>query len=244
MLFLALNITWVFWTLNSWNNLVNNNFWYWYGYSENWLWNNWTNIENEEEEKTNTNPSPALPLSLMEGSKIEDVIFETENFKKLVLRLNNRFFEELEKAEILEKILEKDDLVSNLKEKYFDFLLELKKYENSETKKENIEKKLKNFLEKLEEYKNNLKEIWYFIKLENTTIYVPYFENKFLNKIINILNYKLKEVLKNKNTEKKVKISKLYSRYLLAFKLKIEVEKIIWNIFTTKYLNKLFLELE
>jgi hypothetical protein len=39
------------------------------------------------------------------------------------------------------------------------------------------------------------------------------------------LNYKLKEILKNKNTDKKIKISKLYSKYLLAFKLKIEIEK-------------------
>jgi hypothetical protein len=58
------------------------------------------------------------------------------------------------------------------------------------------------------------------------------------------LNYKLKEILINKNTDKKISISKNYSRYLLSFKLKIEIEKNIWNFFTTKYLKRLFLELE
>jgi DNA-binding transcriptional regulator YhcF (GntR family) len=98
-------------------------------------------------------------LNKKEITKIEDIIFETKIFKKLVLKLNSRFYEELEKVEILEKILKKNNLVSDLKEKYFSFLLELKKYENSETTKEKVKEKLENFLKNFLEYKQELKKI-------------------------------------------------------------------------------------
>gem|GEM_PF-6115923 len=58
-------------------------------------------------------------------------------------------------------------------------------------------------------------------------VYIPYFENEVINKIIIIINHKLKRLFEKKAQEEKVKISKLYSKYLLSFKLKIEINKSI-----------------